>query len=89
MTPKGNLPWDPAISLAFMNAMGIETAILSLPPNSSGVISYEDCNVARANNRFAAGICQEHPGRFGFFAGLPSLHNTTGNGFIIYLTCRT
>ena len=81
MTPKGNLPWDPAISLAFMDAMEIELAILSLPPNSSGVISSENCDVARANNRFAASICHEHPGRFGFFAGLPSLHNTTGNSF--------
>jgi 6-methylsalicylate decarboxylase len=78
-TPEGNLPWDPEISLACMDMIGIETAILSLPPNSLGAISSEDCNIARANNRFAAQICQKHSGRFRFFAGLPFLKNTTGD----------
>jgi len=78
-TPEGNLPWDPEISLTSMDMVGIETAILSLPPNPLGAISSEDCDIARANNRFAAQICQKYPGRFGFFAGLPFLKNTTGD----------
>jgi len=35
--PEGNLPWDPEISLTCMDRVGIETAILSLPPKSVGV----------------------------------------------------
>ena len=80
-TPEGNLPWNPAVSLACMDAIGIETAILSLPPNSLGAIGSENCNIARENNRFATQICQKYPGRFGFFAGLPFLNNTAGNNF--------
>jgi 6-methylsalicylate decarboxylase len=77
-TPDGNLPWNPAISLAGMDVLGIETAILSLPPNPFGTISSENRSVARAHNHFAAQICQEHPGRFGFFAGLPFLNDVDG-----------
>jgi 6-methylsalicylate decarboxylase len=80
-TPDGNLPWDPAISLASMDALGIETAILSLPPDPSGIICSENRDVARAHNRFAAKICQEYPGRFGFFAGLPFLDDVAGRYF--------
>jgi predicted TIM-barrel fold metal-dependent hydrolase len=78
-TPEGNLPWDPTISLAFMDAHGIETAILSLPSNPVGVVSSENCDIARTHNQSASQICQKYPGRFGFFAGLPFLNNTTGN----------
>lgn len=65
-----------------MDALGIEKAILSLPPNSSGVVSAQNRNIARKHNQFAANICRENHGRFGFFAGLPFLDDTAG-GFCL------
>lgn len=65
--------WTPAASLAFMDALGISTAILSLPndiesylpPSSRG-------GFAREINTFCKEVADEHPGRFGFFAHLPT-----------------
>jgi hypothetical protein len=84
-TPVGNMPWEPKVSLTAMDALGIEIAILSLPANSSGVIATENRNAARAHNQFAAQICREHPGRFGFFAGLPFLDDVAGRWFLLIL----
>ncbi|KAI0353628.1 amidohydrolase 2 [Trametes cingulata] len=65
--PKENLPWSPEKSLKMMDELGIQTAILSLPDGWPGATQY---------NRSTARICQEHPGRFGFFACLPDLRQT-------------
>lgn len=81
-TPEENLPWTPTISLKAMDALGIEKAILSLPPNSSGIVSAQNRDIARGHNQFAANVCRDYPGRFGFFAGLPFLDDTTG-GFCL------
>lgn len=62
-----------------MDALGIETAILSLPPNSTGIVSSQNRIVARAHNDFAALVCKEHNGRFRFFASLPFIDDTTGD----------
>ena len=77
-TPEENLPWSPAISLKAMDALGIEQAILSLPPNSSGVVSAQNRDTARGYNQFAANICRDYRGKFGFFAGLPFLDDIAG-----------
>jgi len=82
------MPWEPKVSLTAMDALGIEIAILSLPANSSGVIATENRNAARAHNQFAAQICREHPGRFGFFAGLPFLDDVAGRWFLLILISR-
>ncbi|KAI9063279.1 amidohydrolase 2 [Trametes sanguinea] len=62
--PPENIPWTPEKSLAAMDELGIEMAILSLPDGWPGAVAY---------NRKTAQICQEHPDRFGFFASLPDL----------------
>lgn len=65
--------WTPDASLAFMDAMGISTAILSLP---NDIESYLPATTrrgfARVINTFCSQVAEEHPGRFGFFAHLPS-----------------
>lgn len=61
-----------------MDLMGVDKAILSLPPNSSGFVGPENREIARNYNAMAAKICQEHPGRFGFFATLPFLDDIEG-----------
>ncbi|KII95115.1 hypothetical protein PLICRDRAFT_169801 [Plicaturopsis crispa FD-325 SS-3] len=77
-TPEGNLPWTPEISLKAMDALGIDLAILSLPAISSGDISDENRQKARRHNEFAANVCKEHTGRFGFFAGVPFFDDVPG-----------
>ncbi|KAF7977434.1 hypothetical protein HWV62_3590 [Athelia sp. TMB] len=77
-TPEGNLPWNPAISIQSMNALGIQIALLSLPANPSGEVSSENRRLARAHNMLAANICETYPGRFGFLAGLPFLDDIEG-----------
>lgn len=56
-----------------MNALGIQTAILSPPPMPITSLGH-----VRANNTYMSRLCSAHPGRFGFFAGLPSLDDTKG-----------
>jgi predicted TIM-barrel fold metal-dependent hydrolase len=77
-TPPENLPWTPEISLKFMDAYGIDMAILSLPPSSSGGVKGENRAIARNHNTFAANICKKYPTRFGFFATMPFLDDTEG-----------
>ncbi|TCD68185.1 hypothetical protein EIP91_011356 [Steccherinum ochraceum] len=71
-TPPENLPWTPELSLDTMDALGIDTAVLSFPAGVlSGPPGPESCAQARELNIMASKICQDHPGRFGFFACLP------------------
>jgi hypothetical protein len=77
-TPTENLPWTPELSLRAMEELGIDIAILSHPPISSGTVGPADRARARANNLFAAKVCEDHPGRFGFFATLPLLDDVEG-----------
>jgi hypothetical protein len=78
-TPAENLPWSPENSLKAMDALGIETAILSLPASSTGIVGPENRSTAREHNLFAAKVCKDYPGRFGFFATLPFLDDTKGS----------
>jgi predicted TIM-barrel fold metal-dependent hydrolase len=77
-TPPENLPWSPEISLRYMDASGIDFAILSLPPSFAGKVGPEDRAAARAHNSYAANVCKRHPTRFGFFAGVPFLDDVEG-----------
>ncbi|KAH8105880.1 hypothetical protein BXZ70DRAFT_399246 [Cristinia sonorae] len=78
-TPPQNLPWTPELSLSTMDALGIDTAVLSFPAGiPSGPPGPETCAKARELNIMASKICQDHPGRFGFFACLPDPRDTQG-----------
>ena len=58
--------WTPESSLALMDSLGIEKAILSVPsPGTS------DPELARSLNEYAARLESAHRGRFGAFAVLP------------------
>ncbi|OCH94140.1 amidohydrolase 2 [Obba rivulosa] len=71
-TPPENLPWSPEVSLKAMDALGIDLAILSLPPGlPAGAAGPENRSAAREYNILMSSICDRHPGRFGFFACLP------------------
>ncbi|GBE79706.1 Decarboxylase yanB [Sparassis crispa] len=78
-TPAENLPWTPVVSLRAMDAMGIDFAILSLPPYlPGGDIGPQNRSAAREFNLLAARICKENPSRFGFFACLPKPNDSEG-----------
>lgn len=65
--------WSPSASLAFMDAMGISTAILSLPNDiESHLPAAARSGFAREINTYCSRVAEEHPGRFGFFAHLPT-----------------
>ncbi|KAJ7276476.1 hypothetical protein B0H12DRAFT_24430 [Mycena haematopus] len=77
-TPAENLPWNPAISLKFMDAASIDVAILSFPAIASGFVGQENRDQARERNRAMAEICRVHEDRFGFLATLPFLDDIGG-----------
>lgn len=64
--------WSPRQSLDVMDVNDIELALVSL---SAPGVNFGDqlkaITLARECNEFAAGMVQEFPGRFGFFAVLP------------------
>ncbi|MFF0222884.1 amidohydrolase family protein [Streptomyces sp. NPDC004629] len=65
--------WKPETSLECMDELGIATAILSLPNDVEHDLPAVDRRgFAREVNTLAAQIAEEHPGRFGFFAHLPT-----------------
>ncbi|KAG1892379.1 hypothetical protein F4604DRAFT_1699110 [Suillus subluteus] len=66
-TPDENLPWKPQTSLAAMDKLGVQTAILSPPPMSS------------SSNIYSSQLCAAYPSRFGFLAGLPFLDDVKGS----------
>jgi predicted TIM-barrel fold metal-dependent hydrolase len=68
-----NSGWTPAASLAFMDGLGIRTAILSLPNDLEHNLPADQRRVfAREVNTTARQAVADHPGRFGFFAHLPT-----------------
>ncbi|KIJ20234.1 aminocarboxymuconate-semialdehyde decarboxylase [Paxillus involutus ATCC 200175] len=78
ITPPESLPWRPSSSIAAMDAMGIQTTILSPPPFASTAPSAENRAEVRDINIYASRLCAEYPGRFGLFAGLPCLDDVQG-----------
>ncbi|PHH89657.1 hypothetical protein CDD83_5575 [Cordyceps sp. RAO-2017] len=71
-------PWSAEHSLEFMERHGIATCMLSLgaPATSMGRDGASVAAFCREMNRYAAELCRQHPGRFGFFATLPSPGDT-------------
>ena len=67
---NGGRDWSVDLSLDQLDSNGIDTAIVSLPPVSS---MGDPAATARAQNEWAAGLCQRYPRRFGLFASLPLL----------------
>ncbi|HBP4632906.1 TPA: amidohydrolase [Pseudomonas aeruginosa] len=65
--------WMPENSIAVMDANGIQTAITSLsaPGVHFGDGVAQAVELARRCNEFSAGMMEQYPGRFGFFAVLP------------------
>jgi predicted TIM-barrel fold metal-dependent hydrolase len=71
--PGGAARWTPETSLAFMDGLGIRTAILSLPNDLERSLPAKERRAfAREVNTVARQAVEDHPGRFGFFAHLPT-----------------
>ncbi|MEU6148246.1 amidohydrolase family protein [Streptomyces sp. NPDC047081] len=65
--------WTPEKSVEFMDQAGIRTAVLSLPNDMEQAAPMAERRAfAREVNTLAAEIVDTHPGRFGFFAHLPT-----------------
>lgn len=63
-----------------MDNANIDYTILSFPAISIGRVGQENRVKTREINEYAAAVCRQHPARFGFFASLPFLDDTEGNG---------
>lgn len=71
--------WSRARALEGMDLNGIDISVLSFPQPSFWSPEVEaQRRLARLTNDFFAGVIQEHPSRFGLFAGLPPLQDTEG-----------
>jgi 6-methylsalicylate decarboxylase len=78
-TPPENLPWTPEKSISFMDACGIEKAILSYPAGFSEALAGSNAGeMTRNANIYASEICKKYPGRFGHFACLPEPSDPAG-----------
>ena len=79
------LAWSPKKSLAMMDEIGIETAMLSLSlPGVSFSGAADPATLARQCNKYSAGLIADYPGRFGAFASLPMLDPEAAMGEITY-----
>jgi predicted TIM-barrel fold metal-dependent hydrolase len=79
-TPDENLPWRPQTSLAAMDKLGVQTAILSPPPISfTPHDGAEDRAKVRQQNIYSSQLRATYPSRFGFLAGLPFLDDVKGS----------
>jgi predicted TIM-barrel fold metal-dependent hydrolase len=68
--PDDNFPWTPETSIAAMDRLGIEKAVLSVP--QGGVIADADNRrFARILNETAHNAVLQYPDRFAFFAHVP------------------
>jgi len=64
--------WSPSEALALMDRHGIGTTILSVStPGTHFGNDAEARTLARQSNEYSAGLVQDHPTRFGFFATVP------------------
>lgn len=77
--PEGGPGWTAESSLAFMDGLGIQTAVLSLPNDLEHHLPAKDRRTfAREINTIARQAVDDHPGRFGFFAHLPTPTDVDG-----------
>jgi predicted TIM-barrel fold metal-dependent hydrolase len=71
--PGGAAHWTPEASLAFMDGLGIRTAVLSLPNDLERSLPAKERRAfAREVNTIARQAVEDHPDRFGFFAHVPT-----------------
>jgi predicted TIM-barrel fold metal-dependent hydrolase len=63
--------WEPEMSLAVMDRVGIQQAVLSCPIPLRFLDSSAAASMARELNDYAADCVARWPGRFGYFATLP------------------
>ncbi|MDH4569032.1 hypothetical protein E8E95_20315 [Pseudomonas sp. BN414] len=64
--------WSPETDIEFMDALGIDVAMLSLTaPGVAGWKGQAARDMARRVNEYAAGLGQDYQGRFGSFVTLP------------------
>ncbi|KAL4881601.1 hypothetical protein BJY04DRAFT_188422 [Aspergillus karnatakaensis] len=70
--------WDPSKTLDFMARNNITTSILSCPMPVTAIHqdAIKTATLAREVNEYLASLCAEYPGKFGFFAALPSPGDT-------------
>ena len=69
--PAALFEWTPDKAIAQMDKYGVATAIVSLVPGVWFGNVAEGRKLARDYHEYAAQLCADHPGRFGFFAALP------------------
>ncbi|KAK3312647.1 putative 2-amino-3-carboxymuconate-6-semialdehyde decarboxylase [Apodospora peruviana] len=71
--------WSPSSSRMIMKHMGIQSAILSVTAPGACILPSHDAQAALARqlNEYAAHLRDEDHSRFGFFASLPDITNTT------------
>ncbi|GGG26220.1 amidohydrolase [Rhodococcoides trifolii] len=70
-------PWTPQVSVDFMDQLGIGTAILSVPNDiESRLPENKRHHFAREVNTQSRQAADDHPGRFGLFAHLPTPTDT-------------
>jgi predicted TIM-barrel fold metal-dependent hydrolase len=68
--PEGNFPWTPEKSIAAMDQLGIEKAVLSVPQGGR-VADANNRQLARMLNETAHRAVLQYPDRFAFFAHVP------------------
>lgn len=70
--------WTLELDDEMMSLLGSRTTILSVTAPGACILkdSKQSAQLARDCNEFAATICNEKPGKYGFFACLPSLFDT-------------
>ena len=70
---KDEAGWTPQVSVDFMDQLQIDTAILSIPNDiESRLPEGKRRHVARELNTLTRQAMEDHPGRFGLFAHLPT-----------------
>ena len=72
----GMPPWSVESHLEHMELLGIARTVVSLsaPGVYLGEVGRDGVGVARSVNEDGARLCQEHAGRFGFYAAIPVLN---------------
>jgi predicted TIM-barrel fold metal-dependent hydrolase len=71
--PTGAKHWTPETSLAFMDGLGIQQAVLSFPNDAESALPAAHRRAfARQINTITRQAVDDHPGRFAFFAHLPT-----------------
>lgn len=74
--PEGSFPWSPEKSIAAMDRLGIQKAVLSIPQGGT-VADAGNRRSVRLLNETAHAAVQQYPDRFAFFASVPVPFDTS------------